>query len=134
MQNRIIEIHDSVLASSSILSGYVILDFSSVYIHQSAGIPGVGAGSGWVQKARLRIKDGVIEGSFSERPTDLQAGHLALGGTILKNEIPIPLNFNGDIELRLESWGEVVFIKGGGAELELIGEPKYVEEFRPNSE
>jgi hypothetical protein len=134
MQNRAIEIHDSVLARISSLDGYAILDFSSVYIHQSSGTPLRDAGSGWVQKAQLRIKDGVIEGSFSERLADLQAGHLALGGTILENEIPIPLNFNGDIELRLESWGEVVFIKGQGAELELIGEPEYVEEFRPNSD
>jgi hypothetical protein len=45
----------------------------------------------------------------------------------------IPFSHKGIVELRLESWNdEVVLITGSSAELELIGEPKYVEEFRPD--
>jgi hypothetical protein len=132
MPNRAIEIHDSILDRISILDGYAVLDFSSVYIHQSTGRPLIDAGRGWVQKARLRVRNAVIDGSFSDLPRDLLDGHIKLGGTVLNNEIPIPLDYGGDIELRLESWGEVVLITGGSAELELIGEPEYVEEFRPN--
>jgi hypothetical protein len=133
MLNRAIEIHDSILDIISVVDGDAILDFSSVYIHQSAGRPLADAGSGWVQKARLRIQDAVIQGSFSALPRDLADGHIKLGGTVLSNEIPIPLKYAGEIELRLESQrdGKVVLITGGGIELELIGEPEYVEEFRP---
>ena len=43
----------------------------------------------------------------------------------------IPLAHKGIVELRLQSWNdEVLLITGSSAELELIGEPKYVEEVR----
>jgi hypothetical protein len=133
MENRSIEIHDSVLEDLHVLNSVAILDFSSVYIHQSAGRPGVDAGSGWVQKARLQIRDAIIEGSFSDFPCEILGGHITLGEAVLNNEIRIPLGYAGKTELRLESWnGAFVRITGGGVELELIGEPKYVEEFRPN--
>jgi hypothetical protein len=52
---------------------------------------------------------------------------------VLRNAIPIPLAHKGTGELRLESWNdEVVLITGSSADLELIAEPKCVEEFRPN--
>jgi hypothetical protein len=55
-----------------------------------------------------------------------------LGESVLKNEIPIALSHKGIVELRLESWNdEVVLISGASAELELVAEPKYIEEFRP---
>jgi hypothetical protein len=59
-------------------------------------------------------------------------GYIRIGESVLKNEIPIPLNHVGIVELRLETWNdEVVLISGGSVRLELVGEPKYVEEFRP---
>lgn len=55
-----------------------------------------------------------------------------LGDTVLRNVIPIPLSHNGIVELRLESWNdEAVFNTASSAEWELIGKPKYVEEFHP---
>jgi hypothetical protein len=45
MPNRAIEIHDSILASVSIAQGRAELTFSSVYIHQSEGKPGIDAGT-----------------------------------------------------------------------------------------
>jgi hypothetical protein len=134
MPNRAIEIHDSVLADVSFSQGEAQLHFSSVYIHQSEGVPGRDAGSGWVQKAVLRIHDARVEGAFSEFPVDLSGGEIQMGQNILDNEIPVPLRHNGAFELRLQAmWQgqEVVSFTGSGAELELLGEPEYVEEFRP---
>jgi hypothetical protein len=132
MQNRAIEIHDSTLDGISIQNAEVVLHFSAVYIHQSEGIPLVDAGSGWVQEALLRIGAAKISGSISNLPNDILAGHIILDEKVLKNEIPIPLSHKGIVELRLESWNdEVVLITGISVELELIGEPEYVEEFRP---
>jgi hypothetical protein len=134
MLNRAIEIHDSVLASVSFAQGEAQLHFSSVYIHQSEGVPLRDAGSGWVQKAVLRIHEAKMEGAFSEFPVDLSDGRIQLGQNILDNEIPVPLHHEGAFQLRLQAMWQaqkVVSFTGSGAELELLGEPEYVEEFRP---
>jgi hypothetical protein len=88
----------------------------------------------------VSISDGYAErvtGTFSEFPTDLGDGETQIGAQRLLNEIPVPLNHHGVFELRLESkWrlAEVVVFTGTGVELQLIGEPEYVEEFRPTQE
>jgi len=135
MANRIIEIHDSVLEKISLSQGKAELHFSSVYIHRSEGRPGIDAGSGWVQRAILRIDGAELRGTFPEFPVDLANGQIKLGEHCTENEIPIPLCYKGTFELRLEpKWQsqEVMTFTGRGAELELIGEPEYVEEFRPD--
>ena len=134
MPNRAIEIHDSVLAGVSFSQGEARLHFLSVYIHQSEGVPGRDAGGGWVQEAVLRIHDARVEGALSEFPVDLSDGQIQMGNKIVDNEIPVPLHHKGTFELRLQAmWQEqgVVSFTGSGAELELLGEPEYVEEFRP---
>ena len=76
MQNRAIEIHDSTLDRISVRDGDVVLHFAAVYIHQSAGTPGVDAGSCWVQKALLRMGGAVVSGSFSQLPRELLDGQI----------------------------------------------------------
>jgi hypothetical protein len=133
MPNRAIEIHDSILAAVSFSQGEAQLHFSSVYIHQTEGVPLRDAGSGWVQEAILRIHEASMEGAFSEFPVDLTDGQTRMGQNILDNEIPVPLRHKGAFELRLQAkWhGQVVSFAGSGAELELLGDPEYVDEFRP---
>jgi hypothetical protein len=134
MPNRAIEIHDSVLAAISFTQGEAQLHFSSVYIHQSEDVPGRNAGTGWVQKAVLRIHEARVDGSFSEFPVNLTNGQIRMGENVLENEIPVPLHHKGAFELRLQAmWQNQVTVSftGSRAELELLGEPKYVEEFRP---
>jgi hypothetical protein len=75
-----------------------------------------------------------VDGAFTKFPVDLSDGQLQMGQHVLDNEIPVPLRHAGAFKLRLEAWRqarEVVTFTGSGAELELLGEPKYVEEFRP---
>jgi len=134
MPNRAIEVHDSILSALSFLEREVQLHFSPAYIHQSEGEPLRDAGSGWVQDSTLHIYDAKAEGTFSKFPVDLSDGRIQIGHNILENKIPVPLHHTGTVELRLQAKREVegiVIITGHGAELELIGEPKYVEEFRP---
>lgn len=132
--NSVIEIHDSVVDSVTEAIGKVVLYSSAVYIHKSLGTPGVDSGTGWVQKAKLTIADAIVKSTFAGFPSELLAGYLRLGDNVFENEIPIPLNFTGDIELRLETWNDqVILVSGCGAELELIGEPTCVEEFRPGN-
>jgi len=137
MPNRAIEIHDSILECVSISQGRGELYFSKVCIHQSDGAPGVDAGSGWVQRAILRVNDVEMKGAFSEFPVDLGSGQIQIGEVRLSNTIPIPLRLEGAFELLLVAMWQgqnVVSITGSGVELELIGEPKYVEEFRPRGQ
>jgi hypothetical protein len=134
MPNRAIEIHDSVLAGVSFSQGEAQLDFSSVYIHQSEGVPGSDPGSGWVQRAILRIHDARMEGAFSEFPVDLSGGKIQIGNNFWDNIIPLPLRHKGVLELHFQAMWQgqvIVSFSGSGAELELLGEPEYVEEVRP---
>jgi hypothetical protein len=129
-KNRAIEIHDSVVDALSLDNGDAVLHFSHLYIHESEGVPGIDAGTGWSQEGNLTISNAVVEGSFSEWPADLHKGQIAVDGTVYENEIPISLNVVGRIELRLQSWSDVILIIGKGAKLELVGEATYLEEVR----
>jgi hypothetical protein len=131
MPNSAVEIHDSILNDLSIGDRDAVLNFSKVFIHQSAGRPLIDAGSVWVQSARLIISDAVVLGSFSDLPRGLLDGSIKMSGETLSNEIPIPLSYTGEVELRLESTGEIVTIKGKAAHLDLLGLRRYVEEFQP---
>jgi len=139
MENRAIEIHDSVLDQIRLEDGVALLHFPQVYIHSSSGRPAFDAGSGWTQEAVIRIGNAQIEGKFSQESREayggyghyLSDGFLRLKGSVSDNLIPIPLDVQGEIELTLECWGEVVRVHGNSATLELIGTAKYVEEFRP---
>jgi len=130
MTNRAIEIHDSQLQSITISAGDVVLDFSSAYIHQSDGRPGIDAGTGWTQHVVIRIRGDVVSGSLKELPCDLWSGYLILNGRHSDNLIPIPLSFDGNVELHLTSGfaEEFVRVRGNRATLELLGEPHYVEQ------
>jgi hypothetical protein len=129
MVNESIEIHDSILDNVVIGSAESVLHFKRVYIHRSAGRPGCDAGSGWVQEAQLRFSQAAVEGQFSELPRDLYDGYIKLEGNLLDNEIPIPLDFDGEVEFRIEGWGEVLTVRARHVRLELLGSAEYVEEF-----
>jgi len=138
VQNRAIEIHDSALDQITLEGGGAVLHFPQVYIHSSEGRPATDAGSGWTQEAVIRIGNARIEGMFSEESREAYGGHahylsdgsLRINGSVSDNLIPIPLDVQGDIELTLECWGNVVRVHGNSARLELIGTAEYVEEFQ----
>jgi len=132
--NRAIEIHDAVLSHVSFSQNEARLHFSALCIHESDGVPGVDSGRSWFQQAILRIEDAKVDGVFAEFPVELTNGRTRIGQDILENEIPFPLHHKGAFELRLQAmWQEtgIATFTGSGAELELLGEPEYLEEFRP---
>ena len=134
MRNRAIEIHDAVLSHISFFQNEAQLHFSALYIHESDGVPGIDAGRGWFQQAILRIQDAKVDGAFTSFPVDLTNGRTRIGQDTLENEIPVPLPHKGAFELRLQPmWHDtgIVTFTGSGAELELLGEPGDIEEFRP---
>lgn len=117
-QNQAIEIHDSILGSVSSRVNDVLLNFTKVDIHKSAGAPGMVAGSGWVQKACLCIADATITRSFSTFPAELLNGHIKCCEAILEM-IPIPFDCTRPVEVRLETWNNgVLHVIGKSARLE----------------
>ncbi len=82
----------------------------------------------------IRIQNARVDGTFAHLPVDLTTGRTQIGTDILENTIPVPLRHEGAFELRLQAkWEEagIVTFTGSGAELELLGEPGDIEEFRP---
>jgi hypothetical protein len=142
VQNRAIEIHDSAFDGITLQDGTAVLHFKEVYIHSSAGRPAIDAGTGWTQEAMIRIGNAQVEGTFSQESREayngyghyLSGGSLRIDASLSENLIPIPLSVTGEIELRIECWGEVVCVRGISAQLELIGTPEYVEEFQPRGD
>jgi hypothetical protein len=140
VQNRAIEIHDSALGQIVLEGGMAVLHFPKVYIHSSEGRPAIDAGTGWTQEAVIRIGSAQVEGKFSSESREAHGGYahylsdgsLSMNGVISDNLIPVPLDVQGDIELSLECWGDIVRVRGTSAKLELIGTAEYVEEFQPN--
>ena len=139
VQNRAIEIHDSTLDCITLEAGVAVLHFPRAYIHSSEGRPAIDAGSGWTQEAVIRIGNAHIIGKFSQESCEansgshhLSGGSLWIDGSVSDNLIPIPLDVQGDIELTLECWRDVVHVRGNSARLELVGTAEYVEEFHPS--
>lgn len=139
MENRAIEIHDSAIDQITLEASVAVLHFPEVYIHSSEGRPAIDAGTGWTQEAVIRVANAHIEGKFSQESRDAYGGHahylsgsLSINGSVSDNLIPIPLDVQGDIELTLECWGDVVRVHGNSVRVELIGTAEYVEEFHPS--
>jgi hypothetical protein len=127
MPNRAIEFHDSTFDSLEREGSNVTLRFSAAYIHESNGEPGRDAGSGWIQEARLHVAGASLSGEILELPCDLRDGDMRLGGDLFQM-VPIPLDYKGTVEINLEQNGKIR-VAGTGVRLELVGKPKYVEEF-----
>jgi hypothetical protein len=140
VESRAIEIHDSAVDQITLEATAAVLRFPEVYIHSSEGRPAIDAGTGWTQEAVIRVANAHIEGKFSQESRDayggyahyLSGGSLCINGSVSDNLIPIPLDVQGDIELTLECWGDVVRIHGNSVRVELVGTAKYVEEFHPS--
>jgi hypothetical protein len=138
MPSQAIEIHDSAIDRITMEDGAALIHFPSVYIHRSVGTLFEDAGTVWAQEALLRITNAQVDGAFTAALqvwggdiVYLYDGSFRVGKAISDNLIPIPLGITGDIELTMESCGDTVRVQGSSAHLELIGEARYVEEFKP---
>jgi hypothetical protein len=130
--NSCIELHDSRLSEVLSTDSGVTLHFTPVYLHRSTGRPGLDVGTGWVQDARLLFSNATVTGGPYEWPCDVMDGALVIGAKTHDNEIPVPLEFTGAVELRL-AFGprHTLTVTATKVRLELIGQPRYVEEFTP---
>jgi len=130
MKNSAIELHDSTIEAISNVADQLFL-FIRAYLHQSDGIPGIDKGSGWNQAVVLSFSNSTIVGNNKQYPINISAGELIVGKKTIPNMISIPF-IGDDVEINLVLVNaEHICIKGKRAELILLGNPKYVEEFHP---
>jgi len=127
MQGREIEIHDSTIDQVKLDGSTAILHFTAVYIYPvNNHMKG-----GWRQEAEIRIGNARIEGEFSEESRAahggehvLADGHFRLNAAVYRNTIPLPLDVQGEVELRMKCWGHEVRVLGHSAKVELIGKAR----------
>jgi hypothetical protein len=122
MPNRAIEFHDSTLDSVRRDETNLTVRFSAAYIHESSGEPGLDVGSGWVQEALLHIVGASLSNEVHELPCVLWDGDMRLGGELFQM-IPIPLNYEGVVEINLERDGQILLLRlqSGGVIQRLSG-------------
>jgi hypothetical protein len=128
--NSEIEFHDTTVAAI-VKVGTQVIVFLQAYVHKSPGRPGWDAGSGWVQAAAITFTEATIDGEVPDLPADISSGSLILDDEERKYMVPIPFQYAREIALKMlliTSSAEIT-IKGKQAELTLIGEAVYVEEF-----
>jgi hypothetical protein len=133
MCNRIIELHDSEIAVIFYWEEDTVLIFSCAFIHQLEGVQGHDPSSGWCQRAELVIENANTLDEDMSWPREIDHGYLQLGSEILNNEIPIPLDYKGNVTIKVltrddENDYREIEIKGDGAKLTLLGEPVYIKE------
>lgn len=103
-----------------------------MYLHKSSGRPGIDTGSGWIQDAKLVFSNSILDGHAFDLPCDILDGKIIIRGKTHDNSIPVPLEISGEVELHLVfSPAHKLTVKGKSVRLELLSEPKYVEEFKP---
>lgn len=130
--NSLIELHDSVVSAMAEHSGSIAVTFSPAYFHRSPGQPGIDPGSGWIQDSILWLGEGVLSGTLPDFPCAITDGELSLGPEVHRNGIPVPLARHAIVTLRVVFYGDCkVHIRGKSARVELLGDPRYVDEFRP---
>jgi hypothetical protein len=127
--NTIIELHDSTVAEIVKQGDMVSVHFLPAYLHKSESRPGIDSGTGWIQGARLIFTNAFISGVMPEFPSNIIDGDLSICTEPHNNEIPVPLDATGPVVLHLtfDSIHKVT-IEGSDVRLELLGEPKCVEE------
>jgi hypothetical protein len=129
--NSALALPDSHVSFINLWDGNATIFFSHAYIHKAKGRPGKAAGSGWSQEAELVLFDVTVFGSLPPLPNTIAEGFLEVGG--IKHElIPLPFERKVAAILSLEFVdGSVVVIAGRTPNIELLGQPTYLEESDP---
>jgi len=130
LMNSALEFHDSEVGSVRRSGGSVTVAFKSVYLHRSAGRPGVDAGAGYVEPGELLFSDaqctergGACIGYVSE-------GVVSAEGSEFANVVPLPLNLAGRVSAKIAfTSGAVLEITGSAVSYMPTGASKFVEAY-----
>jgi len=124
-----IELHDSTVGAIERRDGAVVVHFLPAYLHKHECIQGIERRTGWLQEATLVFTGATISGDLPEFPCDISDGELIAGEDRHDNMLPAPLEITAPAGLRLVFVsGRKATVTGGSVRLELLGEPKYLED------
>jgi hypothetical protein len=127
--NAAVELHDSQVEGVD-WQGEDCTVVLTAYVHRSKGKPGIDAGSGWSQIAHVRVTHARLDEAFPILPLRLAGGRLLAQELELTNVIPVPSQFPGPVRLQLlGEGGESMVLVGDAAELVLVGDASYVDDF-----
>ncbi len=129
--NTALEFHDCSVSSITSDGAQVCLNFNSAYLHVSEGIPGVDDGTGWVQEAKLVFSGAKWHGSFAIGEGWLMDGQITIEPSEATSMLPVPFEAAGIVSATFYfTNGCALAIEAESALLTLIGEARYVEEYR----
>jgi hypothetical protein len=127
--NSALELHDSIIHQVTVFEDQLHLEFSSAYIHNSTGRPGIDAGLGYVQEAKITFTRAIFSGLSTDFSGSLFDGFIRVNLEEF-SLIPMTLNASGRI------YAEFVFSSGATLKVTAksvtcsgLGEPKYIESF-----
>ena len=128
VQNELFELHDSTIEHASVLNDSVVLTLS-VNIHRSHGQPGLHLGTVWRQQAILTFF-GAEKPSVREFPATISGGALGVGILTYRNLVPTVSSFKRAIQFSVTfDDGEPYCVRAEGLDIELRGEPQFIENF-----
>ena|SRR5437016_9814850 len=130
-ENLSIELHDSRITRVEARGEALVLQMDA-YVHHSAGVPGVDAGTGWAHAAELQFLSGRSTPLPSQLPAAIWDGELHVGEQTLSNMVPTPLDYRGKVQLKLElREGGSLSIEAQGLSVTLLDNGRYIGDFRP---
>ncbi|MEZ5384584.1 MAG: hypothetical protein R3F13_03620 [Prosthecobacter sp.] len=128
--NTEIQLHDCEISGVNRSDGSTEVVFSTVYIHESVGVPGYDAGRIWTQGAKIVIGDSMPLSIVIESPIWVYDGSLRIGATSHEGFIPASGHHDQDAELVIvlstangSADGGTLRVNGRGVKIELCGEP-----------
>ena len=127
-ENEAIELHDSVLERIDAMEAECIVVLRA-YLHRSSGVPGVDAGTGWIQACHLHFRDGRTSGNVAEFPMEILDGSLETSSERIHNHLPLPIDHAGPATLEVMGWNDSrVVVVGNAVKCVLVGSPHYLED------
>ena len=127
--NSALEFHDSKIHQVTVFEDQLHLEFSSAYIHCSTGRPGIDAGSGYVQEAKITFTNAIFSGLSTKCSGPLFDGFIRVNLEEF-SLIALPLNASGLICAEFVfSSGAILNVTAKAVTCSCLGEPTYVESF-----
>ena len=127
--NLALEFHDSEVSAIQSRDETLSVVFSAAYVHHSKGVPGVDAGSGYVQALEMLMQQATWSGSLGSCLGRLSSGHISIGSQRL-SLIPLPYTSEGPVNVELVFQnGESLKATAARLHIGFAGEPRFVESF-----
>ncbi len=127
-----LELHDSIIASVEQSGNSLLLHFSSAYIHQSEGNPGVSSGEGFAQPALLEFTGASWSERLPSQPEVISDGEIVVVGKVL-SLIPCDFQISSPVQARFVFVsGHTLTISAASISLKLTGAAQWVESYVGN--